>query len=337
MSMTLSQELLGSGGRNWLLLEGSRHSRTAAEYEYRGAELDLTMDIVEGYYGVIEAERILASARRALERSREQASRTASLYDLGGATNLEMIQAEVQLSRDSLTVLQRRQGLDAAYASLYNAAGVVGSDIRVDTAAVLPPVSMAAVQSLELDLSGNPSMAASVQRLEESRLSLEAGRRLAWPSLSAGAGWSWSNDRLEFGDLEERDSWNASVSLSWTLFDGFSRESRVQSSRASFLRQEASFQTLENSLATSAATYRDNLVTSLAALDLAEQVTDQAREQLRLSEMSYDLGGISLLDLLQARQELAEAEASEVAALTTCLIAEARLLTLLGQVPRLGE
>jgi outer membrane protein len=337
MSMSLSQELLGSGGSSWLLLSGSRHSRTAAGQDYRGAELDLVLSIVEGYYGVIEAEQTLASSRRALDRSREQTARTASLYRLGGATNLEMIQSEVQLSRDSLTVLQRRQGLDAAYASLREAAGIVGSEMIVDTSAVLQPVSVETARGYELDLSENPSLAAASERLAESGNSLEAARRSYWPSLSAGAGWGWSNDEADLGDLAERDSWNVSLSLNWLLFDGFSRESRIQSSRASLLRQEASLASLENRLATSATVSRDVLVNAIAAWELAGLVTDQIGEQLRYTEMSYSLGGTSLLDLLQAQEDLAEAEASEVSAMTSCLIAEARLLTLLGRMPRLGE
>jgi outer membrane protein TolC len=337
MSMNLSQELLGSGGGSWLLLSGSRHSRTAAGLDYRGTELDLVLSIVEGYYGVIEAEQTLASSRRALDRSREQAARTASLYRLGGATNLEMIQSEVQLSRDSLTVLQRRQGLDAAYASLRQSAGVVGSEMVVDTSAVLQPVTIETALGYELDLSANPSLAASSERLAGSGITLEAARRNYWPSLSAGAGWAWSNDEPDLGDLAERDSWNVSLSLNWMLFDGFSRESMIQSSRASLLRQEASLESLENSLATSAIVSRDVLVNAIAAWELAGLVTDQVGEQLRYTEMSYSLGGTSLLDLLQAREDFAEAEASEVSAMTSCLVAEARLLILLGRMPRLGE
>lgn len=337
MSMSLSQELLGSGGGSWLLLSGSRRSRTAAGYDHRAVELDVVLSIVERYYGVIEAEQTLASSRRALDRSREQAARTASLYELGGVTNLEMIQSEVQLSRDSLAVLQRRQSLDAAYASLREAAGVVGSEIAVDTVAVLQPVSVETAMAYELDLTDNPSIAAASERLAGSSLSLEAARRDYWPSLSAGAGWGWNNDELDLDDLSDRDSWNVSLSLNWMLFDGFSRESMIQSSRASLLRQEASMESLENSLSTAAVIARDNLVNSIGSWDLAGLVVEQVGEQLRYTEMSYSLGGISLLDLLQAREDLAEAEALEVSAMTTCLIAEARLLTLLGRMPRLGE
>lgn len=337
MSMTLSQEILSPGGRNWLLLQGSRHSRNASEMDFEEAELDLMLSVVEGYYGVIEATERLASAMRALERSQEQYMRTGSLYSLGGVTSLEMIQAEVQVSRDSLTVLQMHQGLASSYAGLRSAAGAVGSETLVDTAAVLQPISRRTVESFEIDLSANPSLLAAEERLQEVRLSHEATSRAYWPSLSAGGTWSWSNNEFEFDDFTDRDSWNVSLSLNWQLFDGFSREAHIQSSRASVLRQEASLESLENSLYTSAIISRDNLISSIAAWDLSKRVTEQAFEQFRLSQMSYDLGGLSLFDLLAAQGTLADAEASEASAMSDCLIAEARFLVLIGQPPRLGE
>jgi len=337
MSLGLSQELLGSGGASWLLLSGSRHERSAAGFDYRSAELDLVLEIVEGYYGVIEAEQTLASSRRALERSREQTDRTRMLYGIGGTTNLEMIQAEVQLSRDSLTVIQRLHGVETARAALRSAAGIVGSGIDVDTSAVLGPIDMETALAIDLDLSGNPSLAAASERLAGSGLTLDAVRRDAWPSLSAGAGWNWSRNEPDLSDLSDHDSWNVSLSLNWTLFDGFSRESRIQAQRAALTRQESSLELLENSLATAVVTSRDELLNSLSALDLASQVVAQVGEQLRFTEMSYGIGGTSLLDLLQAREDLAEAEAAEVSARMSCLVAEARLYTLLGRMPRLGE
>ena len=125
--------------------------------------------------------------------------------------------------------------------------------------------------------------------------------------------------------------------MSWTLFDGFNRESRIQSSRASVLRQQASFESLDNSLRTAVLTLRNNLISSIESWKLALEILNQAEEQLRLSMMSYDLGSLSLLDLLDAQSGVADAEVSVESAITSSLIAEARLLVLLGQSPRTGE
>ncbi len=337
MSAIVSQEILASGGGSWLRLSSSRRSLEASRFDYDQAQLDLTMDVIESYYGVVESMGLLESSRRALERSTEQLSRTSALYRIGGATNLELIQAEVQQSTDSLSVLQREQAVSNAYISLYRVAGVIGSDYRVNLDAVLQPVDLNTAMNYDLDLSGNNSLAASEKRLAASEYNYQANRRSYWPSLNAGGSWSWSNDELDFEDFSDRDSWQVSLSLQWTLFDGFNREGMIQSARASMLRQQASHESLLNTVSSSVITARNDLINSIRSWELSLQVLNQAKEQLRLSMMSYDLGSISLLDLLDAQSRVASAEAAVESSRVSSLVAEARLLVLLGRLPRVGE
>ncbi len=337
MSASISQELLASGGSSWLRLSGSRHSLSASEFDMDQARLDLTMDVVEAYYGVIEDIQLLASSRRALDRSSEQLRRTEALYEIGGATNLELIQAEVQQSTDNLTLLRKDQAVSNSYTALYQTAGVIGTGYTVNTNAVLQPVSIETAMNYSLDMSGSNTIASSIERTAAVEYSYEASRRAYWPSLNAGGSWNWSNDELDFEDFSNRDSWQASVTLSWTLFDGFSRESIIQSSRASVLRQQASHEALMNSIESLIKTSHNNLISSIMSWELSLEVLNQADEKLRLSMMSYDLGSISLLDLLDAQSNVTQAEASVESSRVSCLITEARLLVLLGRTPRIGE
>ena len=337
MSGSISQEILASGGSSWLRLSGSRHSLDASRFDMDQARLDLTMNVIEAYYGVIKDIQLLISQRRALDRSTEQLRRTEALYEIGGATNLELIQAEVQQSTDNLALLQREQAVSNSYTLLYQTTGVLGTECKVNTDAVLNPVSIHTAMNYNLDISGNNTIASSSERITAVEFSYEANKRAYWPSLNAAGSWNWSNDELDFEDFSNRDSWHASITLSWTLFDGFSRESIIQSSRASVLRQQASHEALINSIKSSILTAQNNLISSIRSWELSLEVLNQANEKLRLSTMSYDLGSISLLDLLDAQSNVTQAEASVESSRVSCLIAEARLLVLLGRTPRIGE
>jgi outer membrane protein TolC len=339
-SLTLSQDILASGGSNWLELRAQGHAVAAAEEDYRAAVLDLELSVLESFYGVVEALELVRSAERALERSVRQLERVEALYDMGGATTLEYLQASVQESRDRLTTSQRRQLLRTAYYDLYDAAGISPSgEVRylVDIDAVLTPISMRTAGELDLDLSRSASLVSARERLEQSELSWSADRRSYWPSLSVSGSYSWSDDELEFADWQDEDSWNVMVSLRWTIFDGWLRESRIGSSRASYLRSRAGVESLESSLEASAVSLRESLMGSIESYELAQLSLELAGETYELSARSYELGATSLLDLLDSQASLADAEAAEISALTDCLIAEARLLTLLGRHARLGE
>ena len=337
LSAGLSQEILASGGSSWLRLSGSRHAREASRYDLDQAGLDLTMDVIEAYYGVIESIGLLSTAEKALNRTNEQIRRIQSLYDLGAASNLELIQIEVQRSRDSLSLLQRKHAVVNAYGVLHQTVGLIGSVASVNTAAVLQPISVRSATNIDIDLSRNSSLAAAEERLIEAELSHEAYKRSYWPSLNVNGSWNWNNDELEFDDFTDRDSWNVSLTMNWTLFDGFSRESRIQSSRASVLRQQASYELLDNSIRTAVLARQNDLISSIEAWELSLELLNQAEEQFRLSMMNYSLGSLSLLDLLDAQSGVSEAEVFVESAIAFSLIAEARLFVLLGQTPRTGE
>jgi len=338
-SLTLTQEILSNGGSSWLRMSGSQHEMTAAEHDHRGVMLDIMLDVLSGYYGVIEAVGLRDAAQHSLDRSMRHLEKIQALYDLGARTTLELIQSRVQENRDRLSLSQMEQRIYTAYSALYEAAGIQTGDTvyTVNPLAVLEPVTEETALLFDRDSSNNPSLRASLERLEEARLGSEADRRLYWPSLSASGSWSWNGSRFDLGDIPDEDGWNVSVNLTWNIFDGWYRESRIKSSRAAWLRSDASHQSLENSLNTRIANSHESLLISIRNYELAGLSFDYAMEQLELSQMSYDLGGLSLLDLLDAREVLAEAEATLVSARISCLEDEAGLLVMLGRTPRLGE
>lgn len=340
--LSLSQELLQSGGQNWLNMQASELTLQAAESDYKGDILAVTIDVINAYYDVLEAMELKKAAEAAHERSESQLQRTEALYRIGGVTTLEMLQVQVQESSDKLAVSRRDQSLFAAYSSLYNASGVDRSDdlshtfIKLD--AVLEPLPMESVQSISLDYSENPGLVAASLRAQAAELQSTAAGRGYWPSLRASAGWSWSDNSLDDIDrMFDNDGYNVGLNLSWNIFDGFIRESRINSARASDLASHAALETMENSVRTSVESLSNSLKIDIQYYSDSELMLEQAREQYRLSVMSYEMGALSLMDLLDAQSDLAQSEANFVSARVTALKTEASLMVQLGRMPRVGE
>lgn len=338
--VTLSQEILASGGAGWIELSASRLQLEAARKERESAVLELQLSVARAFYGVVEAAGLVESALASLARSESQLERVEALYALGAATRLELVQSQVSESRDRLAVAQRRQALDTAYTELYRVAGVSGTplgELLVDTAAVLRPLDAAEAEAIAVSVEENPTLSAARLSAEGAAATLSARRRSGIPSLSASASWNWSDTRFEPGDIPDEDSWNVRLNLTWQIFDGWLRESRIQAARAGELSAQAQARSTENSLAGAAANARETLLNAITNYELALLSLDYAGKQMELSQMSYDLGSLGLIDLLDAQAALTEAEAAVVSARVDCLVAEAELWVLMGRSPRLGE
>lgn len=339
-SLSLSQELLQSGGQNWLYLEASELSLLAAEADHQSDVLSVTMDVVSAYYSVLEAVELKKAAEVAHERSRNQLERTEALYEIGASTTLQLLQVQVQESGDRLTVSRREQSLFSAYSSLFNAAGVDqnSENLQINPDAVVEPLPLESVRRIPLNFTENPNLISASFSVRASELQSTAAGRAYWPSLRASAGWSWNDNTLDDVDrMFDHDGFNAGVNLSWNVFDGFLRESRIKSARASSLVSQASLETLENSVSSSIESLSNSLKIDIQYYSDSELMLDQAQEQYRLSLMSYEMGALPLMDLLNAQSDLSQAEANLVSARVAALTSEASLMIQLGRMPRLGE
>ena len=339
-SLSLSQELLQSGGQNWLYLEASELSLLAAEADHKGEVLNVTMDVVSAYYSVLEAVELRKAAEAAHERSQSQLERTEALYEIGASTTLQLLQVQVQESGDRLTVSRREQSLFSAYSSLFNAAGVDQNieNLQINPDAVVEPLPLESVHRIPLDFTENPNLVSASFRARASELQSTAAGRAYWPSLRASAGWSWNDNTLNDVDrMFDNDGFNAGVNLSWNVFDGFLRESRIKSARASSLVSQASLETLENSVSSSIESLSNSLKIDIQYYSDSQLMLDQAQEQYRLSLMSYEMGALPLMDLLSAQSDLSQAEANLVSARVAALTSEASLMIQLGRMPRVGE
>ncbi|MBN1434568.1 TolC family protein, partial [Candidatus Fermentibacterales bacterium] len=300
-SLTLTQDILNSGGSDWLSLSAQEQALDASEEDYRAARLALELEVLEAFYDVVEAGELERSAERALERSARQLERVEALYGMGGATTLEYLQASVQESSDRLRVSQRSQALRTAYYELYDACGLIprgATMYLVDLRAVLEPLSLETLRGMDLDPGSSPGLAASRHRLRQAELSWRAQRRSYWPSLSVSGSYSWSDDELGLDGWSDEDRWNVMLSLRWTIFDGWLRESRIGSSRAGYLRSAASLESLESSLVAGIAGLRESLAGSIESYDLAVQSSDLALQAYDLAVRSYELGAASLIEIL---------------------------------------
>ena len=121
------------------------------------------------------------------------------------------------------------------------------------------------------------------------------------------------NDRFPFDFTRQPFSVQARVSL--PLFDGFTREQRVQVAQAS--RDDARFQVRQTELRltadVSAAYY--TLVTAVRASEVQEQNAAKAREELRLTEERYRVGAATFVELAESRSSFERAEQDRIAAI----------------------
>jgi len=159
---------------------------------------------------------------------------------------------------------------------------------------------------------------ASCVRTEEVRAALNLSNQLAQCQAMSftdaqAAAIRQNNAKFPFNFTKSPRSFSATVSL--PLFDGFSREQRLQEAMAN--RSDARYEVKSRELALTAdvtAAYL-TLETAEKTVALQEQNAEKAKQELKLVQDRYRIGATTYVDLTQARATYEQAESDRINAI----------------------
>jgi outer membrane protein len=155
-------------------------------------------------------------------------------------------------------------------------------------------------------------------RTEEVRAALNLSNQLAECNAMAfsdaqAAAIRQSNSRFPFNFTKSPRSFSATLSL--PLFDGFSREQRLQEAMAN--RSDARYEVKSKELALTAdvtAAYL-TLETAEKTVALQEQNAAKAKQELKLVQDRYRIGATTFVDLTESRATYERAESDRITAI----------------------
>ena len=126
------------------------------------------------------------------------------------------------------------------------------------------------------------------------------------------------------------NNWALRFSLSWTLFNGFTREADQVSAS---VQRDVAQATAADTRRQMNAQYTQQLAalfTAFAQIGIASATVAAATEALRVTQERYRLGAGTLLDLLTAEANMTQAQVNHVQARYNYLIARAQVEALVG-------
>ena len=331
--LSLSMTLF-NGGQSLYDIQIAKANVLASEAGGVSQDFQVALDVSQQFYNALAARESEDAARTLLELAVQQLRYSSIRVKSGVATKSDSLRSLIQLGNAQLALLTAQTNLRSANASLTR---LIGSDVTVTAApadTVLPPLD-----SLALDTASLGRLAENGPAVRQSQASLtaaKASRRAAFapylPTVTAGYSRSGSGvGRYGLGNDPYTYGGRFNFSLSYPLFNGFARETRVIS--ADVAEENASAALRDARLAA-----RQLLVQNVDLLRTAQQrVSVQAtsvvaaNEDLRVQQLRYNAGASTLLDVLTSQNQLSQAQTALIQARFDARVARARLEALIGQ------
>lgn len=319
-----------TAGRRGAQLRQARANTDAAEAAVIEQRFAVALQAKQSFFDVLRADELIRVAEARVTRALQSQEAAQRRMQVGSGTRSDVLRAQLESNQARQSLLQAQSQRRTA---TYMLGAVVGSDGPVAASTDAPlepsPLALSDAELIELVELQAPSVQTAQAEVAASDAGLRSSRTQYFPTIRASGGYDWFNQDPSLSG--GRTSWSTRLSLSYPLFNNFSREDAVQRASVQAGVSRIQLDAARRQVRADLESVLTNLRLAEEQIALAREAVEVAAEDLRVVEERYRLGAATSIDLLQSQTALVEAEQALVNARYDYLIARAQLEALVGR------
>jgi len=329
-----------TGGRTNALIQAAAAERNASGKDLEAAPADLRLEITRAFYAVVTARETEDVLKRSLDAAdahlRDVRSRLAS----GLIPPNDVSSAEAQLSHQRVLAVEASNLRGVAEADLQRLIGAQPGPLLIadipktgDSPLLSQTKGTAVADLIARALKSRPERQALEQRAASADFRVSSAAAGKWPQNGVGGGYDYSNPNPRNFPRNSvwATSWDASINLTWTLWDGGRRGSETGEARANATALRARVENFDREVTFEVRSRALELESSQQAVTAADDEVRAAVEAERVVGERYQAGVATATDVLDAQVARLQAELDRTRAVANVRLAEARLERAIGQ------
>ncbi|MBT4932766.1 MAG: TolC family outer membrane protein [Rhodospirillaceae bacterium] len=326
-SLTLSQPLY-SGGQTQAAVASAENAVLAGRAELAGIEQTVLLDAVKSYVNVFRAQAILELRVSNEQVLRRQLEATSDRFEVGEITRTDVHQAEARLARTTADRIQAEGDLVSNRATYRNVIGSTPEKLNRPVMDLNLPGD--ANESVKLAVAQNPDVLSAEFDERASREDIKEVRGELLPSLDLAGSASRSLNAAS--ERTRTDSYSAKLTLTVPLYQSGSVYSRLRAARQTASQRRRQIDTARRDATEIATRAWENLQTSRARILSLNAQIKASEVALEGVQREASVGSRTVLDVLDAEQELLDAKVNVVSAERDETIAIFELKSAIGEL-----
>ncbi|HEU4926906.1 MAG TPA: TolC family protein [Vicinamibacterales bacterium] len=296
----------------------------------RLVSLDLASTVTEAFGRVLIAAGTVRSAAAAVETARADRELAGNRRDAGRATDADLLQLDVHLTRTLEQQVQATSDEHIARARLNQLMGEpLTAAFSLDSAPPASTVDITNSAALEEEAVQNrPEVSLARHQERLAAATADAAQAAFLPQVSAQGAWE-----LNGGTWNSRSSsWVVGATARITLFRGLADRARLAEAREQVTRRGIEKSKAETTVRLDVQITIARLVAARASEAVGRAAVDSARASHRIIRDRYECGLADAAMLLRAAEAIQEAEARQVTAFVNLITATATLQRATGRL-----
>ena len=326
-SVTVSQPVY-RGGRTSASVRQAENQVRAGRADLLSTEQDVLLLVVKAYLNVLRDQAVVQINRNNELVLKRQLQATRDRFEVGEVTRTDVAQAEARLSRATSDRIQVEGDLTSSRANYLRVVGAEPS--QLDAAPRLSDIPTSYEQAVQIALEENPLLKSAQFNEAASRAAIEISRGGLRPTVSIDGDLSYSEEQ-QFENLTN-ESASIVARLTIPLYQAGSTFSQVRQNRQINSQRRIQVEEIRRQVVESVTTAWQRLTTASAQIVSQLEQVRAAELALEGVEQEAEVGSRTTLDVLDAEQELLDAQVSLVRAQRNEYVAAFEVKSATGQL-----
>lgn len=315
-------QVIYSGGVVDAGIEAARYSREYSKLKLKEAERNLIRNVKTGFFDVILARETIGVREESVKQLARALEQTRKRFNEGTVSEFDVISSSVSLANEKPKLISARNQYNVALETFSNLIKAGEGELELsgslDELLTRPDTNI----NTEAVIDARPDISALKVQQDLQRQDVRAAKGKLLPRVEATLLYGGANSRgFVSYDAEWEWRWNASIALTWDIWDSNLQRARVREKR---LRLSKAFVMLEDEKEDARLQVRRALLDlehAAEALDASEGNVELARKGLKIATARYDEGLTTLVELKESALAQSQARLGRLNALRDYLVA----------------
>ena len=326
IGLNLSQNLYEGGG-TVARIEGAVRQVGQQRAVLQSVEQDVFLDAVTAYTDVVASARVVELAINNEERLDRQREATIDRFEVGEVTRTDVAQAEARLAGAVSDRISAEGQLAQAIAAFEAVVGFRPGELSTQLATIQPPASLIEAQARA---EKNPNLVASEFAVDVALADVRVAQAALLPSVDIAGSISYTDEPSDFIDNQTDARFAATITI--PLYQGGGEYSRVRQNKQVVDQRRRDLEDARRRVSELVTRAWEGLQTASAAARSFEEQARANRIALEGVQTEAQVGARTVLDVLDAEQELFNAEVDLVDARANEIVALYTLQQAMGEL-----
>ena len=299
----------------------------AADLSFNNAHLDLIRQVSQAYFSLLKARGLREAAEVSLNDAKTTEAAAQERRNNGLATVPEVLEAKAATARAAYDL---QSAIGAERVEIGNLARAITANpvrpLRVeplDQLRIPDKLDQSVEDAINTAFKDRPDLQADEARVRAAQDEIKHAHASYYPSLTFDGSKGWIRGFGEQygypGTYAHTPTYDATLALKWTVFDGLRRENSISRAKAEEKEATEEVRYRQDEITNQVWSDYANAETALEERQAATALLSASSESYSAALESYKAGVRSILDVLAAEDALAQARAIDITARTQVL------------------